>query len=83
MKITGIRLQLCRELISYEEVVLNLELFFRVDLPMAEVAQAIDRIERAIRERHPEMTYVFLGAEALRGQARDQPRDPAVPSRTT
>lgn len=49
-----------------EEVVLNLELFFRIDLPMADVAAAIDRLERRIREAHPEMRYVFLNAEALR-----------------
>src|SRR5262249_40834216 len=48
-----------------EQVGLNLELYFRVDCTMAEVGQAIDRIERRIRERHPEMKYIFLSADAF------------------
>ena len=48
-----------------EEVVLNLELFFHPDRSMSEVAAAVDRVERRIRATHPEMRYVFLGAEAL------------------
>lgn len=53
-----------------EEVALNLELFFRPDQSMSEVAAAIDRVERRIRAAHPEMRYVFLGAEALSEPAR-------------
>ena len=37
---------------------------------MSEVAAAIDRVERRIRAAHPEMRYVFLGAEALSEPAR-------------
>jgi hypothetical protein len=37
---------------------------------MVEVAAAIDRLERRIRAAHPEMRYVFLGAEALSQPAR-------------
>jgi len=66
-----------------DDVVLNLELFFRPDRSMAEVAAAIDRLERRIRERHPEMTYVFIGAEALSptigGQASARWRRPRRP----
>jgi cation diffusion facilitator family transporter len=53
-----------------DEVTLNLELFFQPDQPMSEVAAAIDRLERRIRAAHPEMRYVFLGAEALSQAAR-------------
>jgi len=48
-----------------DEVVLNLELFFRLDCTMADVAESIDRIEGAIRSQHPEMKYMFLSADAL------------------
>ena len=59
-----------------EEVALNLELFFRPDQSMSEVAAAIDRVERRIRAAHPEMRYVFLGAEALSEPARAGSRSP-------
>ena len=59
-----------------EEVALNLELFFRPDQSMSEVAAAIDRVERRIRAAHPEMRYVFLGAEALSEPARAGPQLP-------
>jgi cation diffusion facilitator family transporter len=53
-----------------EEVVLNLELFFRPERSMLDVAATIDRLEQRIRSAHPEMRYVFLGAEALSQTAR-------------
>jgi cation diffusion facilitator family transporter len=69
-----------------EEVLLILEVFFRTDLPMVDVAQAIDRLERTIRQRRPEMTYVFLNADAISESVRAeravsgaaQPRDAAT-----
>jgi cation diffusion facilitator family transporter len=63
-----------------DEVTLNLELFFRPDQPMVEVAAAIDRLERRIRAAHPEMRYVFLGAEALSEPARAASAAPVGPS---
>jgi cation diffusion facilitator family transporter len=60
-----------------EEVVLNLELFFHPDQSMSEVAAAVDRVERRIRATHPEMRYVFLGAEALSQRVRTGPATPA------
>ncbi len=64
-----------------EEAALNLELFFRPDQSMSEVAAAIDRVERRIRAAHPEMRHVFLGAEALSEPARAGPsfRSPGEP----
>jgi cation diffusion facilitator family transporter len=59
-----------------EEVVLNLELFFHPAQSMAEVAAAVDRVERRIRATHPEMRYVFLGAEALSQPVRMGPVTP-------
>ncbi len=60
-----------------DEVVLNLELFFHADRSMSEVAGAVDRLERRIRSAHPEMRYVFLGAEALSRSARSDGLDAA------
>jgi cation diffusion facilitator family transporter len=53
-----------------DEVVLNLELLFQPAQSMSEVAAAVDRLEQRIRTAHPEMRYVFLGAEALSQSAR-------------
>lgn len=60
-----------------DEVVLNLELLFHPDRSMSEVAGAVDRLERRIRSAHPEMRYVFLGAEALSRSARPDGLDAA------
>ena len=48
------------------QVLLNLEIGFREDMPAAELPAAIDRIEKAIRTEHPRITRVFLEAEGLR-----------------
>ena len=48
-----------------DEIVLNLEVFFQPDQSMSEVAAATDRVERRIQAAHPEVRYIFLGAEAL------------------
>jgi len=53
-----------------DEVVLNLELLFHPARSMSEVAEAVDRLERRIQAAHPEMRYVFLGAEALSRSSR-------------
>jgi hypothetical protein len=39
---------------------------------MVDVARAIDRLERAIREQYPEMKYVFLNADAISVGVRDE-----------
>jgi cation diffusion facilitator family transporter len=55
-------------------LVLNMELQFRKGLDAQGVEQAIDRMERAIREEHPEVKYIFVEAESLSGRARDGQR---------
>lgn len=48
-----------------ESVLLNLELHFRAEATLAEVGASVERLRKAIREHHPEVKWVFLGADAL------------------
>lgn len=48
-----------------DQVLLNLDVEFGSELSFKEVAAAIERMEGAIRERHPEIAYTFVEAEAL------------------
>jgi len=48
-----------------EEVLLNMGIIFRPELTATEVAEAVDRLEKAIRERHPEIRYIYLETKAL------------------
>ncbi len=48
-----------------DTVVLNLDLRFRRGLRAADVVDAVARIERALRGRHPELKYIFVEASAL------------------
>ena len=50
-----------------DEVLLNLEVRFRHDLSAAELTTAVDRLERTIRERHPEIRRIFIEARSLCG----------------
>lgn len=50
-----------------DQILLNLELQFRPELKATELERAIDRIERAIRERHPNVRHIFVEAESIRG----------------
>ena len=49
-----------------EQVLLNLDVQFRRGLSAAEVEAAVDRLEAAIRARHPEIKHIFLEADAIR-----------------
>jgi hypothetical protein len=53
-------------------LVLNMELHFRDGLDAEGVEQAIDRMERAIREAHGNVKYIFIEAESLSGRTRDE-----------
>jgi cation diffusion facilitator family transporter len=47
------------------EVLLNLDIQFRKGLSATEVEAAVDRLEKAIRARHPEVKRIFIEAESL------------------
>jgi len=48
-------------------VVVNLDVEFRDTLSANQIESAIERIEGAIRKKHPEVTYLFLEARAISG----------------
>lgn len=50
-----------------QDVLLNLEVDFVDSLSAEEVRAAVDRIEATITARHPQVTRIFIEAEALRG----------------
>lgn len=54
-----------------EEVLLNIEVKFRSGFSSTELASAINRIEKSIREKHPEVRNVFIEAESLAKSAQE------------
>jgi divalent metal cation (Fe/Co/Zn/Cd) transporter len=55
-----------------DEVLLTMEIQFQPDLSAAAVASAIDRLDRTIRSRHPEVRHIFLEAPSLAAPARSK-----------
>jgi divalent metal cation (Fe/Co/Zn/Cd) transporter len=47
------------------EVLLNMEVRFRFRLSAAEVAAAVERLEKRIRTRHPDVKRIFIEAQSL------------------
>ena len=45
-----------------DDVVLNLDLQFRESLTVAEIEEAVDRLDAALRKEHPEIRYVTIEA---------------------
>ncbi|HEY2292409.1 MAG TPA: cation diffusion facilitator family transporter [Thermoanaerobaculia bacterium] len=54
--------------LSPDEVLLNLEIDFRPGLPPGQITESINRLEREIRRRHPEVQRIFIEARALGGR---------------
>lgn len=52
--------------LSPDQVLLNLDVQFRRDLPASEVMSAVERMEQAIRKEHPQIKRIFIEAEALK-----------------
>lgn len=48
-----------------EEILLNLDIRFREELSVAEVTEAIDRIEQKICRAHPDVNRIFIEIESL------------------
>ena len=51
------------------DVLLTMEIQFEANLSAAAVAAAIERLDHAIRTRHPEVRHVFLELQSLAAQA--------------
>ncbi len=49
-----------------DNVLLNLDVRFRPGLSVGEMEEAVDRLEAAIREKHPIVRRIFIEAEALK-----------------
>ncbi|HEV7508086.1 MAG TPA: cation diffusion facilitator family transporter [Thermoanaerobaculia bacterium] len=52
-----------------DEVLLNLEIDFRPDATAAQITAAIERLEKDVRERHPEIGRIFIEAKSLKVRA--------------
>jgi cation diffusion facilitator family transporter len=48
-----------------ESVLLVIELWLRPDVSLEMVAASMDRLRHAIRQQHPEIKWVFIGADAF------------------
>jgi divalent metal cation (Fe/Co/Zn/Cd) transporter len=48
-------------------VLLNLELEFERGLSANDAARVIERIDKAIRGRHPEIRHIFIESQSLKG----------------
>jgi cation diffusion facilitator family transporter len=48
-----------------QEVLLTLDIRFQKELTAAEIAEAIDQLEEKIRDRHPQIRYIFVEAKSL------------------
>ncbi|MCB8983318.1 MAG: cation transporter [Ardenticatenaceae bacterium] len=57
------------------DVLLNMDIGFRSNLPAAEVATAVDRLESNIREEAPLIKRIFIEAEALKQKSRKSAQD--------
>jgi cation diffusion facilitator family transporter len=51
------------------DVLLTMEIAFEPNLSAGAVASAIERLDQAVRRRHPEVRHIFLEAQSLAGQA--------------
>ena len=47
-----------------------MDIQFREGLASGDVESAVDRIEKAIRKKHPEIKYIFIEAESISGRNR-------------
>lgn len=61
------------------QVLLAVELQFRDQLSADQVADAIDRVESAIRKRHPQVSHIFLEAESITAPRRSPKNDAGPP----
>jgi cation diffusion facilitator family transporter len=52
-------------------VLLNMDIQFREGLKADDVEASVDRIEKAVRSKHPEVKYIFIEAESIAGRNRN------------
>jgi cation diffusion facilitator family transporter len=62
------------------DVLLTMEIAFRPELTAAQIAVAIDRLDKGIRAAHPEVRHIFVEAQSIaaRGEAEAAPGQTAA-----
>jgi len=63
-----------------ETVLLALDIHFRKTLSGGQVAEAVDRIERAVRQRYPRVRHIYIEAEAFISPSRQTADRELVPA---
>ncbi len=57
---------------SPQEVLLNLEIQFQQNLSTEKLAVAVERLEKQIRQEHPEIKQIFVEAKSLSASSASQ-----------
>ncbi len=55
------------------QVLLTMDIKFRPGLSVEEIERTVDRVEKKIQEKHPDVRRIFLEAESLKSAAPDRP----------
>ena len=53
-------------------VLLTMDIQFRPELTASEVAAVVDRVEKSIRSRHPDIKQIFIEAESISATSRER-----------
>jgi cation diffusion facilitator family transporter len=59
-----------------DEVLLNLAIDFRPDVTAAQITEAIEHLEHDVRERHPEISRIFIEAKSLKAKTPEEVSKP-------
>ena len=55
-----------------DTILLAMDIRFRPDISAAEVERSVDRVEKRIRDRHPEVKHIFVEADSLASPERKE-----------
>jgi cation diffusion facilitator family transporter len=62
------------------DILVNLEIDFADELNSAGIEEAVDRVEHAIKQAHPDVTRIFIEAESLLAKGAQAPSSPSPQS---
>src|ERR1051325_3958042 len=54
-----------------DTILVAMDIRFRADLSAAEVERTVDRVEKKIRDRYPEVKHIFTEADSIAAEARE------------